>query len=117
MTRAGCPARPAAFPPAYPAASFMLLARVIGHATSSVKHPAMSGWKLLLVRPLDIAGRGEATPVIAVDPHGAGIGDEVLISSDGKTTRELMGTPTTPVRWSVIGLPDGVPRRGRGGSR
>jgi len=30
----------------------------------------------------------------------------VIITSDGKAARELLGDNTTPARWSVIGLPD-----------
>ncbi len=30
----------------------MQLARVIGHATSTIKHSSMAGWRLVLVQPL-----------------------------------------------------------------
>ena len=36
----------------------------------------------------------------------AGHGTKVLISNDGKGTREMIGDTTSPVRWSVIGLVD-----------
>jgi ethanolamine utilization protein EutN len=72
----------------------MQVALVVGTATSTVKHPSMAGWKLLIVQPY------------AVDALGAGGGERVLITSDGKTTRELLKSDTTPVRWSVIGLED-----------
>ena len=77
----------------------MLKGRVIGTATATVKHPSMTGWKLLVVRT-------ENDPVLAIDTLGAGEGDEVMISSDGKFTSELIGTKATPVRWSVIGIVD-----------
>lgn len=77
----------------------MLKGKVIGSATATVKHPSMNGWKLLVVRT-------EAEPVLAIDRLGAGRGDEVIISSDGKFTSEQIGTPNTPVRWSVIGIID-----------
>lgn len=76
----------------------MLLGKVIGHTTATMKHPTLTGWKMLIVQLQD----GE--PVIAIDTLGAGSGMEVLISSDGKFTAEQVGTPATPIRWSVIGI-------------
>ena len=85
----------------------MLTGRVIGSATATVKHPSMQGWKLLLVQPLMADGRSpDGDPVVAVDAVGAGKGETVIISSDGQGTRELLRSNTTPVRWSVIGIPD-----------
>ena len=85
----------------------MLTAKVIGHATSTVKHSSMEGWKLLVVQPLAADGRSpDGDPVLAVDCLGAGRRDDVIITSDGKSTRELLGHMATPVRWSVIGIQD-----------
>lgn len=85
----------------------MLSGRVVGIATATVKHPSMVGWKLLLVQPYAPDGRTpDGDPVLAVDGLGAGIGEEVVITSDGKGTRELLQSDTTPVRWSVIGIVD-----------
>lgn len=77
----------------------MLKGKVIGTATATLKHPSLSGWKLLVVRT-------ESEPVLAVDTLGAGKGDEVMITSDGKYTSEIIGTKVTPLRWSVIGIID-----------
>ena len=85
----------------------MVTGRVIGHATSTVKHPSMEGWKLLVVQPLAADGRSsDGDPVLVVDRLGAGRRDLVIISSDGKSTRELIGHMATPVRWAVIGIQD-----------
>jgi ethanolamine utilization protein EutN len=84
----------------------MQLARIIGRATSTVKHPALNGWRLLLVEPLDINGRPEGEPLLAIDALGAGRGDVVMLTSDGASVREMMGTNNTPVRWAVLGIAD-----------
>ena len=84
----------------------MLLGLVEGVVVSHHKHRSMYGWKLLLVQPLNIRGGPDADPVLAVDPLGAGRGQKVLISSDGRGTRELLQDNTTPVRWSVVGIVD-----------
>ena len=85
----------------------MQLATVIGNATSTVKHASMEGWKLLLVQPRMVDGQTpDGEPVLAVDGIGAGKGESVLITSDGRFTRELLKAKATPVRWSVIGIAD-----------
>lgn len=80
--------------------------RVVGTATATVKHPTLQGWKLLVVQLLAENDLPKGDPVLAVDALGAGIGEIVIMTSDGKSTRELLGDNTTPARWSVIGLPD-----------
>lgn len=80
---------------------------VVGTATATVKHASMEGWKLLIVQPLGPDGHSpDGDPILAVDSLGAGTGQTVIISSDGKGTRELLKSGTTPVRWSVMGMPD-----------
>lgn len=85
----------------------MQVGLVIGTATATVKHPSMNGWKLLIVQPYQSDNRTpEGEPVLAVDSQGAGRGERVLITSDGKGTRTLLKSDTTPVRWSVMGIAD-----------
>lgn len=85
----------------------MQLGLVIGTAISTVKHASMKGTKLLVVQPYLTDGKTpDADPQICVDVVGAGIGEKVLISSDGKYSREFLKSDSTPVRWSVIGIQD-----------
>jgi ethanolamine utilization protein EutN len=85
----------------------MQLGLVIGNATSTVKHPSMEGTKLLLVQPYLTDGQTpDADPQLCIDVAGAGIGEKVLITSDGKYAREFLKSDSTPVRWSVIGIQD-----------
>ena len=85
----------------------MQLALVVGTATSTVKHSTMRGQKLLVVQPLLADGQGaDGDPQVAVDAVGAGRGERVMITSDGKYMREILKTEATPVRWSVIGISD-----------
>lgn len=85
----------------------MQLGRVIGTATATVKHPTLSGWKLLVVQLLMADGRSsDGEPVLAIDRLGAGGGAKVILTSDGKGTRALMNSDNTPVRWSVLGIAD-----------
>lgn len=85
----------------------MQLALVVGSATSTVKDPSMQGQKLLLVQPCMADGVSvDGYPFLAIDAVGAGAGERVLITSDGKGTREILKADKTPVRWAVIGIAD-----------
>jgi ethanolamine utilization protein EutN len=83
----------------------MQLGRVIGTATSTIKHPTFQGERLLVVQLELRDGRPDGEPVLAFDRLGAGRGDKVLVTNDGQALQELIGR-TTPGRWSVLGLPD-----------
>ena len=85
----------------------MQIAKVIGTATATIKHPSLTGWKLLLVQALAADGESpDGDPMLAVDALGAGSGQRVLVTSDGRSTRELIGDDRTPVRWTVMGICD-----------
>jgi ethanolamine utilization protein EutN len=83
----------------------MQLGRVLGTATSTVKHPSFQGERLLVVQLEGADGRADGEPVLVFDRLGAGRGDSVLVTSDGQVLQEQIGR-TTPGRWSVMGLPD-----------
>jgi len=85
----------------------MYYSRVVGSATSTVKHTSMEGSKLLLVMALQADGQTpEGDPILVVDKLGAGQDETVIVTSDGIATRELLHSKTSPVRWSVLGIPD-----------
>ena len=85
----------------------MIHAKVIGKATATIKHASLVGCKLLLVQPLmaDLKSP-DGDPVLTADTIGAGPGDLVLVTSDGRFARELTGSDTTPLRWTVMGIDD-----------
>ena len=84
----------------------MLLGLVEGNAVATIKHSSMRGWKVLIVQPLNMDGKPDGDSLLAIDMLGAGHGTTVLISNDGKGTREMIGDTNSPVRWSVIGVAD-----------
>jgi len=61
---------------------------------------------MLLVQAYGPDGKTDGDPLIVVDTCGAGKGCEVIITSDGRTAREVLKTDITPVRWTVIGIND-----------
>ena len=84
----------------------MQLGTVIGHATATVKHPSLVGWRLVIVQMLGIDRQPDGDPVIAVDKLGSAPGSIVLLNNDGDAARELVGDEKSPVRWFVIGIVD-----------
>ena len=84
----------------------MLLARVEGNVVATRKHPSLEGWRLVICQPIGAGGQPEGTPQIAIDSHGAGMHQAVVISSDGAAARKAVGVDRSPVRWLVIGVVD-----------
>jgi ethanolamine utilization protein EutN len=84
----------------------MQLGRVIGHATATIKHPSMNGVRLAVVQMLNVKREPDADPVVAADKMGAGVGQLVVLNSDGKAARELIGSDKSPVRWFTIAIVD-----------
>ncbi|HET9480849.1 MAG TPA: EutN/CcmL family microcompartment protein [Candidatus Polarisedimenticolia bacterium] len=92
----------------------MYLARIVGTVVATRKDDRLEGCKLLLVQPLDPAGRDSGTPVVAVDTVSAGYTETVLVVT-GSSARMTARTKDAPVDAAIIGIVDTVsmdrPRR------
>jgi microcompartment protein CcmK/EutM len=84
----------------------MLLARIDGVVVSTVCHPSLHGRRTVICQPLNDTGQPEGAPVLALDVHGAGQHQRVLVSTDGAAVRALVGDEHSPLRNSVIALLD-----------
>jgi microcompartment protein CcmK/EutM len=84
----------------------MLLARVEGNVVATRKHPSLEGWRLVICQPVSREGLSEGVPQVAIDAHGAGMHQRVVISSDGAAARKAVGDDKSPVRWMVVGIVD-----------
>lgn len=84
----------------------MLSARIDGFLVAAACHPSMTGTRTVICQPLDADGRDEGTPVLAIDPLGAGLHQRVILSTDGSTTRDLVRDPHTPLRNLIVGIQD-----------
>ena len=84
----------------------MLLARVEGNLVATRKHPSLDAWRFVICQPMGTSGEMEGAPIIAIDAHGAGMHQQVIISSDGKAARKAVGVDKSPVRWLVVGIVD-----------
>jgi len=72
---------------------------VVGPAPSTVKHEALAGLKLVMVRPEAGGGGGV---VVAWDLVDAGSGDRVLIMREGGAAVRLLGRGAAPIRTVVV---------------
>lgn len=85
----------------------MQAALVVGHGTSTVKHPTLDNLKLMLVQPLMADGeRPDGPLLVAVDRMGAGVGETVMLTSDGSAVRDMFNVENSPIRWAVLGIID-----------
>ena len=86
----------------------MLIARVIGELVATQKHPSHEGRKLLLVQPLNLDGSDRGQAVVALDAVDAGVGDKVLVATEGFSAMTAVGRPQSPIDMAVIGFIDHV---------
>ncbi len=86
----------------------MLIGRVIGEVVATQKHPSHVGCKALLVQPLHLDGADRGDAVIAFDAANAGIGDRVLLVTEGFSAMTGVGRPNSPIDLAVIGVIDHI---------
>ncbi|HTL58345.1 MAG TPA: EutN/CcmL family microcompartment protein [Candidatus Limnocylindrales bacterium] len=84
----------------------MFLARVEGNVVATRKHPSLEGWRLVICQPISATGVPEGVPQVAIDAHGAGMHQRVVISSDGMAARKAVRDDKSPARWMIIAIVD-----------
>ena len=94
----------------------MMLGRVTGSMTSTAKHPAYEGKKILIVQPIDEHGAPKGDELLAVDRAQAGPGDTVLVLLEGNGVRQIFGMQGAafPVLETIVGVVDVVALAGEG---
>ena len=68
----------------------MLLGTVVGYVWATKKDPTLVGLRFLVIRPFKSDGSESAETIIAVDPLGAGLGEQVLVVF-GRAARHCIG--------------------------
>lgn len=84
----------------------MILARVDGHAVTSIGHPSLKAQKIVICTPVDESGAATGLPIAAIDPIGAGQHTRVFITTDGSWTQNALHDETSPIRNQIVGLVD-----------
>ena len=86
----------------------MILAKVVGTAVATVKHPIYDGHKVMVVESLTPEGKDTGSTFLSVDFQHAGVGDTVLVPREGNTARQLFGDDNAPVHSVIIGIVDEI---------
>jgi ethanolamine utilization protein EutN len=84
----------------------MQIGRVVGSLVSTQKHKKLEGAKLLIVQPLDLAGKPRGPAVLTIDSVGAGVGERVLIVIEGRAAGDALRRKAAPVDAAIIGIVD-----------
>ena len=83
----------------------MQLARVIGNVVMTRKDENLVGIKLLILQPLTPERENAGRPLVAVDPMGAGVGEEVFFVR-GKEASFPFYPTEPPVDAGIVGIVD-----------
>jgi microcompartment protein CcmK/EutM len=85
----------------------MYFGRVVGSVWSTVKHPAMTGCRMLVVQPLTPELQNTGKPLICTDCTGAGAG-ELVYWVRGKEASFPFHPAEPPVDTTIVGIVDEV---------
>jgi len=83
----------------------VLLGEVVGTLVATRKEATMEGFKFLVVKSLDVDGKGGGASVVAVDAVGAGVG-EVVLYATGSAARQTVATNNRPCDAVVMAIVD-----------
>ncbi|HEY3806175.1 MAG TPA: EutN/CcmL family microcompartment protein [Kofleriaceae bacterium] len=87
----------------------MRCCRVVGPLWAAVKHPAYARQTLFVVQPLDEHGKDTGASFVAIDRAQAGIGDKVIVLTEGNGVRQLLQMgDQVPIRSAIVGIVDHV---------
>ena len=87
----------------------MRCCRVVGPLWAAAKHPAFAGRPLFVVQPLDETGADTGTSFVAIDHAQAGVGDKVLVLTEGNGVRQILKMgDIVPIRSIIVGIVDAV---------
>jgi ethanolamine utilization protein EutN len=94
----------------------MLIARVLGEVVATQKHASHVGRKILMIQPLNLDGSDRGDAVLALDAVDAGVGDRVLLATEGYSAMTSVGRPESPIDMAVVGVIDRVDLFGDAGA-
>ena len=87
----------------------MRCCRVVGPLWAAAKHPAFAGRPLFVVQPVDAQGNDAGASFVAIDNVQAGVGDKVLVLTEGNGVRQILKMgDNVPIRSMIVGIVDHV---------
>jgi ethanolamine utilization protein EutN len=85
----------------------MYLGQVIGTIWATRKYETVSGFKMLLVQPINAEREKLGEPIIALDTFGAGSGEIVFFVTASEAVIPL-NVEMAPVDASIVGIVDSI---------
>ena len=87
----------------------MRYCRVVAPMWATVKHPAFAGRPLFVVQPLDATGADAGPSFVAIDHVQAGVGDKVIVLTEGNGVRQILRQgDQVPIRSMIVGIVDAL---------
>jgi len=86
----------------------MLIGRIVGNVVATQKSPSHEGRKILVVQPLNLDGSDRGEAILALDAVDAGIGERVLVVTEGFSAMTAVERPNSPIDMAVVGIIDSV---------
>lgn len=87
----------------------MRCCRVVGPMWAAAKHPVYDGRPMFVVQPVDERGADVGASFVAVDTVQAGVGDKVLVLTEGTGVRQILKIgDLVPIRSLIVGIVDAV---------
>ena len=85
----------------------MFLARVVGNVVSTVKDPALTSKKILVLQPVDKNGNDQGAKLLALDSVGTGAGETVYYCR-GREASFSWYPEEVPTEATIVGIVDAV---------
>jgi ethanolamine utilization protein EutN len=87
--------------------------RIIGNVVATAKDPSFVGKKLLVILPVDAAGRAIDAPLVGMDAVGAGAGELVLYVGGREASFPFLPAEV-PVDAGIVAIVDAIDRPAQG---
>ena len=87
----------------------MILCRVLGNVTATLKHPEYDGKRVMVVQAVN-PETGELTgnSFLSVDTVSAGPGEIVIVNKEGGSSRIAVNNENAPVHSTITAIVDNV---------
>lgn len=86
----------------------MVIGRVIGDVVATQKAVSHEARKILVVQPLNLDGSDRGEILLALDAVDAGVGDRVLVVTEGWSAMTSVGRPQSPIDMAIVGVIDSI---------
>ncbi|MGE7693699.1 EutN/CcmL family microcompartment protein [Lysinibacillus sp. NPDC094177] len=84
----------------------MRIGKVVGNIWATRKEEGLQGLKLLIIQPKKIDGQLADEQIVAADRIGAGVGDDVILTTGSAAVRSFSKEIVCPIDAIIVGIID-----------